>query len=133
MKIFYDKVSLDILYADSVGLAEPDLTQGVIEVSPLPDSIENYEVQNQNTDDGIDNYVLVKKDAATITAKQESDKWGIVRSERATLLNKTDWTQSGDSPLTDSKKTEWATYRQALRDVTTQADPFNITWPQEPS
>jgi len=28
-------------------------------------------------------------------------------------------------------KTAWATYRQALRDITTQADPFNITWPNQ--
>lgn len=133
MKIVYDKVSLEILYADSIGLAEPDSTQGVIEVNPLTDSIEDYEIQNQNTDDGVDNYVLVKKDAATVSATRESNQWGVVRKVRTGLLNKTDWTQSADSPLTDSKKTEWSTYRQALRDVTTQSDPFNITWPQEPS
>ena len=40
-------------------------------------------------------------------------------------------------PLSDSKKTEWATYRQTLRDIptaqSTVTDIDNITWPSEPS
>ena len=39
-----------------------------------------------------------------------------VRTSRNSLLLSSDWTQSADSPLSDSKKAEWATYRQALRD-----------------
>lgn len=27
----------------------------------------------------------------------------------------------------------WAAHQQALRDITTQSDPFNITWPTPPS
>ena len=38
---------------------------------------------------------------------------------RAELLSSSDWTQAVDSPLTDSKKAEWATHRQALRDLPT--------------
>ena len=33
------------------------------------------------------------------------------------ILGTTDWTQLPDSPLTDAKKAEWATYRQQLRDM----------------
>ena len=40
-----------------------------------------------------------------------------VRKKRNMLLDDSDWTQMPDSALTDSKKTEWATYRQALRDM----------------
>ena len=40
-----------------------------------------------------------------------------VRLRRNILLQDTDWTQMPDSPLSDSKKTEWATYSQALRDM----------------
>ena len=55
------------------------------------------------------------------------------RSKRNALLNQTDWTIMPDSPLSDSKKTEWKTYRQALRDVPAQSGfPNNITWPTEP-
>ena len=42
-----------------------------------------------------------------------------VRLTRLDLLNMSDWTQAADSPLTNSKKAEWATYRQALRDLPT--------------
>ena len=41
----------------------------------------------------------------------------ILRSNRDSLLTESDWTQMTDSPLSDSKKAEWATYRQALRDL----------------
>lgn len=39
-----------------------------------------------------------------------------VRANRDLMLNSCDWTQMGDSPLSDSKKDEWKTYRQTLRD-----------------
>jgi len=54
------------------------------------------------------------------------------RLKRAVLLAGCDWTQAQDSPLTAAKISEWATYRQALRDVTTQSDLANIVWPVEP-
>ena len=41
----------------------------------------------------------------------------ILRANRDSLLTESDWTQMTDSPLSDSKKAEWATYRQALRDL----------------
>jgi hypothetical protein len=37
-----------------------------------------------------------------------------VRRDRA--LMESDWTQLSTSPLSDAKKAEWETYRQALRD-----------------
>ena len=44
-----------------------------------------------------------------------------VRMERDILLFQSDWTQMTASPLSNSKKAEWATYRQQLRD-------FPATW-----
>jgi len=41
----------------------------------------------------------------------------ILRNKRNELLKESDWTQVNDCPLTDSKKQEWATYRQELRDL----------------
>ena len=55
-------------------------------------------------------------------------QWQVVRTQRNQMLKDTDWTQVEDSPV---DKAAWATYRQALRDVTTQDDPFNVTWPVE--
>ena len=56
------------------------------------------------------------------------------RSTRNDLLQTSDWTQMPDSPLTSTKKAEWSTYRQELRDVPEQSGfPDDITWPAEPS
>ena len=52
-----------------------------------------------------------------------------VRKERDEKLSATDWRASSDLTLS----TEWANYRQALRDVPLQAGfPNTITWPDEP-
>lgn len=43
-----------------------------------------------------------------------------IRKIRNIRLNNSDWTQAIDSPLSDAKKAEWATYRQILRDLPSQ-------------
>jgi len=58
-----------------------------------------------------------------------AEKWVEIRAERNVRLSATDWRASSDLTLSDA----WKTYRQALRDVPTQSDPDNITWPTEPS
>lgn len=63
----------------------------------------------------------------TLRAEQAAED---VRAARKQLLADSDWTQVADAPV---DKTVWATYRQELRDITTQAGfPHNITWPQQP-
>ena len=53
-----------------------------------------------------------------------------VREERDDKLAETDWMASSDLTMSS----EWATYRQALRDVPAQAGfPENVTWPLEPT
>jgi hypothetical protein len=42
-----------------------------------------------------------------------------VRTTRDWRLSNSDFTQMADAPFTEQKKEEWATYRQALRDLTT--------------
>jgi hypothetical protein len=55
----------------------------------------------------------------------------LVRTERNNKLSASDWTQLPD--VTIFTKTDWAIYRQALRDVTAQPGfPITMTWPQEP-
>ena len=63
----------------------------------------------------------------------ENEAWTYMRSQRTQLLYLCDWTQLPDAPLTTQQKADWTTYRQALRDITLQPDPFNITWPTEPA
>ena len=68
----------------------------------------------------------------------------LLRIQRDALLNQSDWTQGSDSPLSNSKKDEWKTYRQALRDITSHSNWPNLKvpdmdgsgdndWPVEPS
>lgn len=57
-------------------------------------------------------------------------QWLAVRHERDQRLLACDWTQLPDVPL--ATKEAWAVYRQALRDITLQPDPFNIAWPVAP-
>ena len=59
----------------------------------------------------------------------QNKKWESIRSQRNYLLAQTDWRASSDLTLSDA----WKTYRQAVRDITTQTDPDNITWPTKPS
>ena len=52
------------------------------------------------------------------------------RNWRAFELASSDWTQLSDSPATAS---DWATYRQALRDLTKITDFANAEVPEAPA
>lgn len=67
---------------------------------------------------------------AAWAAGADSRKAGEVRSERSAKLAATDWTQITDAT---ADKALWATYRQALRDITAQSGfPNNVVWPDAP-
>lgn len=57
--------------------------------------------------------------------------WNAVREIRDDKLLKCDWTQIPDSPKANQQV--WLDYRQALRDITLQEDPYNLVWPIMPS
>ena len=60
--------------------------------------------------------------------------WMKLRNERDNLLLSSDFTQLGDIGLSESKKTEWINYRQALRDLPANtSDPASPNWPTKPS
>ena len=61
-------------------------------------------------------------------ARLLADKWANVRRERNRKLAETDYLALSDNTLATNMKT----YRQELRDVPTQSDPDNITWPSKP-
>lgn len=90
-----------------------------------PDDVSDYTIQDGS---------LVRKDQSILDAQALQKAEVKMRSMRDNLLTFSDWTQSPDSPLTDTKKQEWATYRQALRDLPANTtDPANPTWPTQPS
>jgi hypothetical protein len=72
------------------------------------------------------NYIVSNLGADESAAKVGA-QWTVIRAERNKLLADCDWTQLPDA---SADATAWATYRQALRDITTQANPFSIVWPE---
>ena len=64
-----------------------------------------------------------------------SPRHALMFSMRDEALTNSDWTQMPDSPLTEEQKTSYATYRQALRDITSHANWPNLEesdWPVKP-
>ena len=75
--------------------------------------------------------IVLLEDPVRVESKIQT-AWTSVRIQQKELLYKSDWTCS----VTDYEvpnKADWVAYRQALRDVTTQSDPFAIVWPPVPS
>ena len=69
-------------------------------------------------------------DEAAYKAMKDAEQAANVRNQRTEKLKDSDWTQIADST---ADKAVWATYRQALRDITTQSGfPWTITWPTQP-
>lgn len=58
------------------------------------------------------------------------NQWEEVRVLRNQLLTECDWTQLAD--ISSEIKEAWIVYRQALRNITTQTNPFSIEWPAKP-
>ena len=63
-------------------------------------------------------------------AMKDAEQAKAVRQTRTEKLKDSDWTQIADST---ADKAAWATYRQALRDITAQSGfPWTVTWPDAP-
>lgn len=68
---------------------------------------------------------------AAYKAMKDADQAENVRASRTELLKACDWTQIADST---ADKPTWATYRQALRDITAQSGfPWTVIWPVPPT
>lgn len=67
---------------------------------------------------------------AAYKAMKDAEQAKAVRTQRGEKLKDSDWTQVADAPV---DQTAWATYRQALRDISTQEGfPWTINWPEQP-
>ena len=67
---------------------------------------------------------------AAYKATKDAEQAKNVRATRDAKLAECDWTQVADAPV---DKAVWATYRQALRDITTQSGfPWTVEWPELP-
>lgn len=120
-----------------INMTDSDLADwGVYKVNIIPkptDYTKNIYEGTPQLVDGEYQQVWIQDDA---TAEEINDKinlkWLEIRDHRNTLLSECDWTQFQDSPITGSKLTEWQTYRQQLRDITTNENPFTLSWPAQP-
>jgi hypothetical protein len=66
----------------------------------------------------------------SVVQKSQEDAERNIREQRNFLLSESDWTQVEDAPV---DKTVWATYRQTLRDITSQVGfPFHTIFPTKP-
>jgi hypothetical protein len=66
----------------------------------------------------------------TPSTEQTNEQAKSIRAIRDAKLAECDWTQVADSPV---DKVVWATYRQALRDITAQEGfPWTVTYPDKP-
>ena len=95
-----------------------DYTKNIVEGNPVLIDGSYYQnwVQNDATEEEIANKI--------------ENKWIEVREIRSQLLVETDWTQLGDIPT--ETKALYTSYRQDLRDITSQSNPFNLVWPVKP-
>lgn len=78
--------------------------------------------------DGVTTTAAEQEDA--YKAQKDAEQARNVRATRDAKLAECDWTQVADAPV---DKAVWATYRQALRDVTAQEGfPWTVEWPVAP-
>jgi len=99
-----------------------------------PPSITATQVLEEGTPvfaDGRWNQVWAVRDmTAEEVASRNEGQAAQVRTERNTKLSASDWTQVADAPVDQAA---WATYRQALRDISAQDGfPWAVNWPVAP-
>ena len=82
--------------------------------------------------DGVTTTAAEQEDA--YKAQKDAEQAKSVRATRDAKLAECDWTQVADALLdAPVDKAVWATYRQALRDITAQEGfPWTVTWPDAP-
>jgi len=81
-----------------------------------------------------DTYMVVNQQLVPLSsAIKTQNQWVLVKYQRDKLLSETDWHVTKAVETGQPINQDWANYRQQLRDITDQPDPFNIVWPTPPS
>lgn len=104
----------------------------VVTPTPMPnDYTKNITEGTPVLTDGLyyQNWVVTDATQEEIDYRIEN-QWFIVRTQRNELLTECDWTQLAD--ISTEIKELWQSYRQSLRDITSQSNPFFINWPVKP-
>ena len=98
---------------------------------------EMLEINLSGTEKYIDGFYnpstfLIRNGEAVEIVENNSENERINLTRRHSELKGSDWTQLPDGALSDSEKSNYATYRQALRDITTHSNWPNLNdsdWP----
>jgi hypothetical protein len=104
----------------------------VVTPTPMPnDYTKNITEGTPVLTDGVyyQNWIQTDASQSEIDYRLEN-QWFAVRQIRNELLVECDWTQLND--ISQTTKDVWSTYRQQLREITNQQNPFNIEWPVKP-
>jgi len=135
--------TLDAMNLDPV-LASPAATTGDYQISVRDgveqdangNWVEKYVARDMFADTTEDGVTTTKAEhEAAYQATLDAATAEGHRVTRNKLLADTDWTQMNDSPLANDVKTQWATYRQELRDMSDLDAWPNIAdddWPVAP-
>ena len=84
--------------------------------------------------DGVRSQYTAEEEAQADAQAEAADlDLNMGRGQRDGQLRGSDWTQLGDAALGDHTAGEWATYRQALRDLPqTYSRVSEVVWPTPP-
>ena len=116
-----------------------DITHALLELKPgAAWSLNGYDYSGLNWLDSEQTQPTETEVNSKISELDNAEPMRLLRLERDKRIANTDWRASSDLTLADA----WKTYRQALRDITTQTPKLNsdydldltsVTWPTEPS
>ncbi len=87
----------------------------LVEIPPRPSPMHEWEMGQWNDTSSVE------------------QKWEQVREIRNAILSATDWIVTRSAERGISVPSDVAIYREALRNITAQSDPFNINWPAAPA
>jgi hypothetical protein len=130
-----DKLGADVVFEG------PQATGGTVYQFSMPDGVEQvdgkwytkYILGPVFTDRPATEDAPAKTAAeqeAEYKATKDAEQAKSVRQTRGEKLKDSDWTQVADASVDQAA---WAAYRQALRDITSQAGfPWTIDWPEQP-
>lgn len=121
MTIYYSPTTKGFYDTD---FGYPSLPQDIIEITKEQHEQFLTDMNMQNKELVLSQGNLVLQDRVVVIT------WEQIKSKRNNLLALSDYTQMADWP---GDKTAWATYRQALRDLTqTYTNAADVIWPTAP-
>lgn len=79
----------------------------------------------------VSNGVMAQFSEEETDARNTSEAWQRLKTNRDLKLQSSDWTQVPDAPVDQAA---WAVYRQELRDLPANTeDPSEVVWPKPPT